>query len=578
MNVKLAGVLVLACQMAFAGCSDMPETGPGGGESPSSTPRSGNMPSPSNASGTDHTPRQTNPSGSATTFSVETDKPRLNLYASGEVVSLALMASGRPLSVHNASLEVYDSASVSVFRTEIPFALDGTGNAKYILSLPHLKYGFYRVETTVDGTLRTLAKGTRPAGETTFAVVHDGHERGNFGSTGSRFGLQGATNPIIDVFPYLGVRYTLNGATSGWSQPVANGRATLNPALANRDGWETYPVTALLRWSIPPWALKTGTQGLKCPAFGALNDDGARGWQQYTQDVGRETARRDVTSSEHYYQVTWEPHYGGCFRGTDSDFIKFYSLAYAQLHSADSHALIAGPTLDLSDASNEQLEKLLQDGFANDIDVFSFHGYLPEGGKETVWPFDGSDFTSRLRNQIAEVRASAKRPIIFICTEHGYSAAQVGESAQALGNIKAGITIIGEGAKVDFGFILADFWPGLDPKQSAGYGLFYNLDKASAYIPQAVSPKLAGVAYSAMTYFLDGATSQGPLPNLPAGLHGYSFIRGGEKIVVLWSGGSTIAINLSTPRSVCDWMGNCDAAPNGHLVIGESPTYISYGQ
>jgi hypothetical protein len=81
-------------------------------------------------------------------------------------------------------------------------------------------------------------------------------------------------------------------------------------------------------------------------------------------------------------------------------------------------------------------------------------------------------------------------------------------------------------------------------------------------------------AYAAMTYLLDGSTSQGALPDVSGSQMGYRFTRGGSTIIAVWDYRSASAYAVPKGAQVCDWMGNCSDNASAKTIVSAAPTYF----
>jgi hypothetical protein len=533
------------------------------------------------------------PVGRSASLSADTNKPNISTYVAGEPAEISFSISGlesnQSSTLDLTLLDEYGNSSSPPQALEI--TADEHGNATGSVALPTQKLGYYELHARLaDGT--TLpAVGTRPSGFISYAVVPDPARRTDYGDEGSRFGLQGGFNASANIISYLGVRYVLqDGAGWGELEPDYAGEYDIARRLARSNGlllpapnpavhsplfdgkpWQTYDVTLVSRATVPPWALRRGTAGTTCKAFGALNASSERSLKNFAAATA--TAFRSDYSSQHkrYYQVTWEPAAGWCFRGSAADLVKMYALVYAAIHAADPGAVVAGPTLFSDQKSTAQLRELWQAGLGRYIDAFSIHPY-------TAWPPEAErGLVSTLRLQLAEARQAVGHTMSFIGTEHGYTSGALGNLRKALGDIRSSLMMLGEGAQIDFGFYAADYWEGPDPAKDEGYGYYWNLNPRISWGTDKLGPKAVVPAYAAMTYFLDGSTSDGPLTDLRAGQVGYRFHKpDGSSIRAIWDPQGSTTYLIGSGALVCDWMGNClpRSESNSMVDIGQAPTYI----
>jgi hypothetical protein len=138
--------------------------------------------------------------------------------------------------------------------------------------------------------------------------------------------------------------------------------------------------------------------------------------------------------------------------------------------------------------------------------------------------------------------------------------------------------MLGEGAKVDFGFYVHDFPDNDaaigDAKSSNAYGFYYNLNTRIHFGSDKLGPKAVVPAFAAMTYFLDGKTSTGRLTSLSGTQMGYGFVGHGRRVDVIWDYGTTSSYYVEGEQEVCDWMGNCRPVNNSRVLLSNRPVYI----
>jgi hypothetical protein len=525
-------------------------------------------------------------------LNADTVRPNNSTFVLGEKVAITFQASGLPPSKGiNLSINVSDEFGAPISSASLPMNSDSSGHASASYTAPSSKYGYYHVQAALADGTALAALGTRPAGFVTYAVVPDPSKRVNYGDTASRFGMQGGFNAAQgDVIPFLGVRFFLAGpgwdeleknhagqfdmarrAAAARGQPYPAKSAATSNLTYNGAPWATYGVALLTAAKLPPWALLTGTGGSICKTMGALNAAGVEALPEFSRALAAAVSDSYPGQSSHYYQVTWEPA-NWCFAGTPQQLVQFYQLSYGPIHQIDPKAIVMGPTLFTADGA--KLSELWTLGFANYVDAVSMHPYVK-------FPPETNDLIENVRTQMKMARDAKGHSVPFIGTEHGYTSSSIGELNEALGNIRSTLILLGEGFKLDFAFYIADFGTNNpnDPKTS--YGYYWNLNPKIAYGSDKIAPKSTAPAYAAMTFLLDGSTSDGPLSNLSGTQLGYRFKRNGTTILALWDyQASSSALSLATPggsAQVCDWMGNCSAAPSGatiNLKLGAAPIYV----
>jgi hypothetical protein len=525
-------------------------------------------------------------------LSADTSRPDTSTYAAGEPAAVKFsILHLKPNQASRLNVSIVDENGHTVAApSTVKIVADATGTGTGRISVPTNRLGYYEVHAALKDGTTLSALGSRPAGFISYAVVPDPARRVDYGDAGSRFGMQGGFSASANEIAYLGIRYLIQGA-AGWAdhEPNQAGEFSARRQSAARTGsaypepepairtlqyhdqhWPTYYIATVTRASLPAWAIKQGTSGKVCRTFGALQQSAEAPFTQFSRSQAEAFHVDYLKQRNRYYQVTWEPA-DWCYQGSAADLVRMYSLAYETIHHADSGALIAGPTLFPDTASTTQLRELWKAGLGRYIDVLSVHPY-------SAWPPETKgDLIHSVHSQLAEARQAAGRDIPLIGTEHGYKSAEIGNLNKALGDIRSTLIVLGEGAQIDFGFYIADFWSGPDPLQSEGFGYYWNLNPHTVWGTDKIGPKAIVPAYAAMTCFLDGTVSDGPIKNLQGGQVGYRFHRANSAaMLVLWQPEGTSSYPVGAGMRICDWMGNCsDPTPSGSIIrVGQSPTYI----
>jgi hypothetical protein len=493
----------------------------------------------------------------------------------------------------NTTIRDEFSNSIATFSTGI--VANNNGAASATVTAPSSSLGYYQIEADLaDGHAQIAMLGTRPTGIATYAVISDPSTRKDYGDAGSRFGLQGGYSVAQgSVIPYLGVRYVI-GPGGGWAalEPNSSGQFATDRAAANAMGqqypaldpvtsglvyngipWNTYDLFFISIATIPSWAGPiSGTSG-NTTNFGALNTAGQSGITAFATAYGNEVATDFKNQTNHYYQVTWEPEKPGNYSGSAAQLVQYFSLTYAALHAQ------AGPTLfpvDSETSYGQQIQALWAAGLGSYLDAESMHPYASSA---TAAP-ETTNFISDLTTQISLATAAVGHSIPFIGTEHGYSSGSITTLQQAEWDIRQAIIVLGLGFKFDFGFYIADFWTVSPVETENLYGFYYNLNPHVSFGTNKIGPKIAVPAFSAMTLFLDGTTSNGTISGTTGSQLGYKFTNGAVKTVAVWDYLTTSNISIPASGAVqqCTWMGNCTPATisggNISLSLGPTPIYL----
>jgi hypothetical protein len=459
---------------------------------------------------------------------------------------------------------------------------DEDGTTSYTYRAPSQKFGYYEVHARLSDGTTIPAEGSRPAGFVTYAIVPDPASRVDYGDKLSRFGLQGGFNRSALVIPYLGVRYILGGNDWARMEPDHPGQFLEDRYKADRAGkkhpapnssveglifngrpWNTYSVSLIASASLPPWALKPGTAGAKCPKFGELNEEGFKALPVFALAQSKAFAKDHKNQSGRFYQVTWEPVFSWGYGGSPEALVKMYEKAYTAIHQGDPGAIVAGPTLHNHHTEVAQLYDLLAHGLGKYIDALSFHPY------PVKWPSEKHGMPNIVREQVAAATKARGKPVRFIGTEQGHATPDVTLLEKAMGDIRTTLMMLGEGADLDFGFYVAD-----EGTTGRLHGYYWNLNPKIRFGTDKLGPKSIVPAYAAMTYFIDGTKSSGVLKNTEGTQLGYRFKRDRKTIDVAWDYDQTSMYRVPPNVKVYNWMGNPEKTEKNTVTLSGAPVYI----
>jgi len=525
------------------------------------------------------------------TLSADTNRPNTSTFPLGEKVEVKFSIKGlNPDEKTKLILDVQNEYGKSIVAPEpVIVSGDNNGNTEYVFHAPANKLGYYEIKAKLsDGTLLSEL-GTRPAGHISYAIVPDPQTRVDYGDKLSRFGLQGGYSTSALVIPYLGIRWMLSGNNWARMEPDHSGQFVQDRYKADHAGkrypdkeiyenpmfqgrqWRTYHISTVTSASLPTWALKENTSGTICKKFGELNEEGAKALPPFALAQAKAFAADYKYQSNRYYQVTWEPASSWCYGGTPAGLVKLFEKSYDAVHQGDPDAIVVGPTLHLDPAEVAQLKVLLKAGLGRYIDAISFHPKPPK------WPSELDETPAIMRGIFHTAANTMQKPLKFIGTEQGVSSTVAGPLKKAIIDTRTAVIMLGEGADLDIGFYVADFLEG-DKKINAGYGYYWNLNPKINFGTDKLGPKPSVPAYAAMTYFLDGTTSEGPLSNVKGSQMGYRFKKTRELIDVVWDYGTSSSYKVPAGSKVCDWMGNCSDTNQSEVVVGGAPTYFVTGR
>src|SRR6266852_103699 len=495
-------------------------------------------------------------------LSAMTNSPNTSTFVLGQSVTLNFHASGlTPNKGTTLHIKVKEAFGYEIASASILVLADAAGQAYPVYHAPANRYGYYRVEATLsDGTTIT-SLGSRPKGFVTYAVVADPDTRTNYGDAGSRFGMLGGFSPAMcPILSYLGVRYLMSGP--GWdslepnsagqfayalSEAVANGLNYPTSIANNHATWPTYGIPLITTAGIPGWAMQPGTGTALRPNMGPLSFAGVQGFPEFAKARASGFAADYSAQSRHYYQITWEPAIPVLFGGTPEELVQYFQVTYSAIHQGDPKAVVMGPTVFPIDP--RPMQQLWSAGLAKYIDAVSFHPYVK-------YPPEENGLVGGIRTQMKLATAAKGHSMAFVGTEHGYSSGTNGSYGagndlnQALADVRSTIILLGEGFKLDCAFYIADYYAqGANTPGKDYFGYYWNLNPKINYGTDKMGPKPAAPAYAAMTYWLDGTTTVGPLANLSGTQLGYRFTLRGKTILTVWDYKANTTMRLPVSAS-----------------------------
>jgi hypothetical protein len=550
------------------------------------------------------------------------------MFAAGHPFRIALTT--RAAQPDRLAWQVLDNWNVVRASGQFPVA---AGAQTVTLDCTSLRAGYFAIKATLAGAGGQLpARGTRPMGIATFGVLPDvspilppvSFARADL----HRFGGQGTTfiapgehccdgDGYRPLYPDLGLAWVNDNRN--WYVEEPKGPGTFAPG---HDTLVSYfrpgdLMRLILVDGIPGWASPTGadTHSYAPVSLAAYRD--------YLSRVGADSAQIRATyfprQSRNYYQVTWEPDYGGGlpWKDTDANFVAMYRAAYEGLHSTDPNAVVMGIANASVQSSVEWLERLAPLGIAQYLDGITIHGYYDVGCTPAHPPerlADDSDPARAAQALPASMRtlrglmAKYLKPgARLLATETGISydnGTAYGPNyptqnvlyAQGAVVARTHLILLGEGADVTYMFYAADI-----PESLPGFGVFFDLaDPQGAPGASRISPKPAAMELAAMTRIIDGTNTLGRVDDLPAGVYAYAFQRlnGGKIVTALWTHdnahwsasagfsptyGVRYRLRVDAPGtagtvSVLDAMGNASTLPYSDgqvaLTLTETPLYV----
>jgi hypothetical protein len=543
----------------------------------------------------------------------DTNNPVNSTFVRGTSVQVTFKVS-QMLSVNNPmTITISNEFGKVISSSTVNVTSNSAGNGSVTVSAPSDRLGYFRVSATWANGVTILPLGTRPAGFISYAVVPDPSTRVDYGAALTRFGMELWPWEQVDtVIPYLGVRWLISSAGQwsdlelNYSGQFSNERVWAKnnnrlpfPAqdplsdniVLNGKVWQTYSLNTISKGIWPTWAATDNPNRFSCWLSTPLLGNSIWGLYAFSSAFADEVATDYPIPSLHYYQVTWEwlaapGEY--CANGASAQqLVQVYQAVYSQIHAADPKAIVTGMAQGVASADIYSLGSMLAAGFGNYIDALTLHPYTafpPEGD-------NGGNLLTNLRQELQMVKQALGHSLPFAVTEFGFTSAGAtgpggfpepgNELNHALAEIRENIILLGEGSQFNQTLGLFDFWINSPTETANTWGAYWQIDPSNPYFPTQIGPKPLAPAYAAMTYLLDGTTSNGPLSNLSGTQIGYSFQRGSTMIIAVWdwqasSSTANVAVQAGTAL-VCDWMSNCVSTTSSgslNLTLGPSPTYI----
>lgn len=532
-----------------------------------------------------------------------TTKPRCPVYELSEPVGLWVAVEGRRTAGEKLVWSVHDHEGVAKDKGE---AAVPSGDARWSTTLALGDYGagYFEVRVVLKPSRETLPQmGSRPPGFAAYGVLPpierlplEHVDDSRFGAQGTNFvasGELGKGDFVAPVYPLLGAKWfyfnrrlgELFGKGPDAYQPV------LDPdAFRKSPHYEAKAGLCLLvdLHSVPAWLADIPAGG-SLEGGNAITEAGQRYppkdfgvYKSLIAKVAAEQAVRRATlfpsQAHNYYQIHWEPDWH--WRGSDEAFIEMYRVAREAIREHDPAGLLLGPNYGVLKKGNQLLKRLFAKGLGAHLDGMLIHTYYLAPGT----PENGG-LVDDMRELVAITRSHLPPGAKIINTEWGtwWAGRPPSVDPEALHTetttfMRGHLITLGEGADATFFFYTADMG------RENGGGLLYNLTTPHpSFGATHTAPKPVFMAAATATRLLEGSTSLGPLEYLGAGVLGYAFDRGGERVLTAWSIDGrrrtvTVPVGDAPGLSVLDPMGNAKRldCPAGMatIEIGPIPVWL----
>ena len=473
------------------------------------------------------------------------------------------------------------------------------------ITLPSDRSGYFQIHLKLRRSgLELQRNGSRPAGVLSYAVLPKMELPKLAHPDDSRFGAQGTFTPKVNPGDDFGNLYDLVGMKWIYLPRRLFDIGGKTPEEFDPESdyppWENYKDTAEAAakaqlavfsdiHSVPLWLMKApeGVDLTELPpsAGHSFQSHPPRDFKVYQELISRvvrqqaELRKREFPAqSRGYYEIHWEPDWH--WKGTDAEFIAMYKAAQAGIRAADPDARLLGANYGVLKTGNDHLERLFQQGLGEYLDDIVTHlYYLPMSQSP-----EEAGVIEEMRRLDAMRRKYLKKDARIINSEWGVQCSTAfGKTAlqdpgillrEAAWFLRGHLIALGEGAQTTFFFYTVDH---------GEWGLFYNLDPMTGYLPQRVAPKPLFSAVAAMTRLLEGSVNLGRIDYLGSRVWGYLFRRqDSAAVAALWCPDEqtrTISVPVGTKTvELYDPMGNLTLLESKEgfveIEVGPNPVFL----
>ncbi len=493
-----------------------------------------------------------------------------------------------------------DSGRINVTPKQMKEALD--------LEFKPEKAGCYFVELNLEKSRITIPwEGSRPKGYVTFGILPELQALPLKKPEDSRFGMCGITNIEEDKYAPLGTMLGIHWADYVFF-PFRKEKS--------RGEWKEVSKEEVERlWRVP--YPKSQIQNLRSAArhqIATLNflhglphhlvkvPDELRGKKvkalesayiyndpaYYRDLIGRmvrtvrnfrETKLTYMTRSR--YLIHWEPDWS--WRGSTDEFLQMYRDASRAIRENDPSGMLLGTNHGVLERAVPRMSELFEKGLADFIQGVAVHLYF--------LPVRALPEEKNLHGNCREMRRLTDRWLgrnaPLMNTEWGTCAVKtlLVDHPLLMNHmyrfIRGHLIALGEGFTTTYFFYSTDYnFIGYPDGGEHGYGMTFNLSWTN-FGGLNCQPKPTYMAAAAMTRLLEGTQALGRLDYLDSDVFVYSFRRGSENLLVVWSPYGEREVRLRTGRETIrkfDIMGNFEelVSPDGMLTLraDEYPVYL----
>lgn len=474
-----------------------------------------------------------------------------------------------------------------------------------------LKAGEYALHMKLKESKAAIPyRGSRAPGFVAFGILPaiealpvDAPEQSRFGGQGTNFIASGkfmTGDSLTPFYPTVGMKWTYSGGgglselepVPGHFKPmtVEEYRAKGAPETARLGMAEILDFHGIPRHllKLPPWVKGDKLNRVQAQSY-PLGDPA--GFAELIGRVARDRAARKAaffpSRKSNYYQLHWEPDWH--WHGTEEEFMQIYRTAYPAIKANDPDALLLGANYGVISRGAEKMESMFRKGFGKSIDGILIHLYfLPVRDEPEA---AGLPLACRKIRRLADRYIRPGAPVInteWGVDYRGKDTADIGRPD--LDNhlsrfLRGHLIALGEGFDGTWFFYTTDYSTWRSTSGEQGYGISYN---TSDYIDQhqfganSIEPKPTMMGAIALTRMLEGTRTLGRLDQLPENVFVYSFRRGPENLLAMWTTDEkplelTLDTGAETVR-LFDCMGNEKklATPSGKatLSLTRFPQYL----
>lgn len=521
------------------------------------------------------------------------------LYVPGEDVRLTFTAKGVKRDGITLDVRITDEYDRELSHRMYPVKPDAKGDWKITVGAQQNRLGFFRVYPKLSDGTTIPAILSRPKGCMTYAVVADPAKRKQLPQPEAFFGLCG--NTTDRQYPaWLGSSWCLDGHNRiggriWWQlEPKEPGEIEKRLKKGERITLENGDVSfqtpgGSVRWKpygffdltyVPQWMrndtyhkFDRSVMGNRKFMNGPFTPAGEKEFIRICETVAEMRAPLTPENEINLYEFGWEPHYPWNWQGSTDNLVRRYRTGSEAVRKHDPKAFVIGPNgAGLTPEYLAWYKELFDKGLGKYIDGVTIHPY-PKG-----YPPESKNMAGLVRALKQIIRQGTGKDLPVFGTELGFMfpGDSQGDLKQMRGLIRSNLILLGEGFRANYNFVMTNIGAEVD------FSMIHNLVPASPWASPRSTPRTVIPALSALTWFLEGYKSAGPVDGLGDTGLGYAYERGNNVILAVWDysgkpGKAELPAGKETIQ-IADHMGNLRTVKtkNGilSLTLTEDPQYI----